>query len=250
VRVNPDRFADPRAVRFEVEGAYAQALPGLHGWMLDWCFEPEEGEAGATVLTQALALTGDEALQVWVREPTSEHDRVAAELGLTETRDLWELRVPLPLDGEPPDLDWRPFRVGVDEAAWLEVNNRAFHWHPEQGGWTVEQIVAEEREPWFDPRGFVMHWRDGRLAGFCWTKVHADHDPPLGEIYVIAADPDFGGQGLGRALTETGLDWMHRERNIEVGMLYVDADNAPAVRLYDRLGFTRHHTDRAYTRAG
>ncbi|MBW8827647.1 MAG: GNAT family N-acetyltransferase, partial [Acidobacteria bacterium] len=116
--------------------------------------------------------------------------------------------------------------------------------------WSRDQITEHEREPWFDPAGFVMHWVDGRLAGFCWTKVHpADGgEPPLGEIYVIAADPDFAGRGLGRALTATGLDWMHRERAIDVGMLYVDADNAAAVHLYDRMGFTRHHTDRAYAR--
>ena len=46
---------------------------------------------------------------------------------------------------------------------------------------------------------------DGRLAGFCWTKVHDDEEPPLGEIYVIAVDPDFVGRGLGRALTVAGL---------------------------------------------
>ncbi len=42
-----------------------------------------------------------------------------------------------------------------------------------------------------------------------------------------------------------GLDWLHHHGLAE-GMLYVDADNDPARRLYDRLGFTRHHTDRVY----
>ena len=29
-------------------------------------------------------------------------------------------------------------------------------------------------------------------------------------------------------------------------MLYVESDNQPAVRTYERLGFTVHHIDRAY----
>jgi mycothiol synthase len=84
------------------------------------------------------------------------------------------------------------------------------------------------------------------LAGFCWTKVHAEHDPPLGEIYVIAVDPDFGGRGLGRALTLRGLDHLARA-GLHVGMLYVDASNEPATKLYAHLGFTLNHVDRAYT---
>jgi mycothiol synthase len=249
VELNPERYADETAVRFPAEGAYAQVLPGLHTWMLDWAFDPGHDDAGRSVLAAALdevARRGGGDVQVWLREPTDATDAVATALGLRTGRDLYEMRVPLPLAEPVPELDWRPFVVGEDEAAWLEVNNAAFGSHAEQGGWTMAQIAEGEAEPWFDPAGFVMVELDGRLAGFCWTKVHADHDPVLGEIYVIASHPDFGGRGLGKRICVTALDWMHRERGAPVGMLYVDSDNEPAVRLYRGLGFTPHHTDRAY----
>ena len=102
---------------------------------------------------------------------------------------------------------------------------------------------SAKEEPWFDPDGFLLHHdpATGRLAGFVWTKVHDDETPRLGEIYVIAVDPDFGGRKLGRALTLAGLDWMHRNRGVDHGMLYVDAANEPAVRLYTSIGFTVDH---------
>jgi mycothiol synthase len=188
---------------------------------------------------------GGGSVYVWVHEPTEGDDAVATAAGLTLGRDLHELRIPLPPKDPTPELAWRPFRAG-DEAAWVEVNNRAFSWHPEQGGWTVEMLQERLAEPWVDLDGFLVHERDGRMAGFCWTKVHDDHDPRLGEIYVIAVDPDFHGHGLGRALTLAGLDWMHRERGIDVGDLYVDGSNTAAMKLYEKLGFTPHRVDRAY----
>mgnify|MGYP006273053803 CR=1 FL=1 len=154
------------------------------------------------------------------------------------------MRRPLPLH-EHSTLTTRSFVPGVDEAAWLYVNNRAFANHPEQGGWDEATLRAREQEDWFDPAGFRLHERDGRLAAFCWTKVHRDQDPVLGEIYVIAVDPDFHGLGLGRAMTVAGLEHL-AATGVSVGMLFVDADNTAAVTLYRGLGFEVYRTDRAY----
>jgi mycothiol synthase len=237
--------------------AYAQVSRGrAHSWSLDLAIDPHHRYDARSIapelLGAALDLIRDEGgghVHLWVHQPTAAHDEIAASVGLARGRDLLQLRVALPLDEPVPDLALRPFVVGQDEDAWLAVNNRAFDWHPEQGGWTPDDLEAREREEWFDADGFLLHEDEGRLAGFCWTKVHPPHEhgPALGEIYVIAVDPDFGGRGLGRSLVLAGLDHLHRVRGIDVGMLYVDAANEPARKLYAHLGFTTDHVDRAYT---
>ena len=132
------------------------------------------------------------------------------------------------------------------------MNNRAFADHPDQRGQTRADIEAKQREPWFDPSGFLLLDADpdgpraGHLDGFCWTKVHAGVDPPLGEIFVIGVDPSAHGRGLGRALTVAGLDHL-AARGLTIAMLYVDESNAGARRMYDRLGFELHQRDRVYT---
>lgn len=184
-------------------------------------------------------------VQLWVEDVQPGDDALLAPLGLHPYRDLWQMRRPLP--APPSGLTTRAFVPGRDDEAFLTVNNRAFDWHPEQGGMTTEALHDRMAEPWFDPEGFRLYEHDGRLAGFCWTKVHADEEPPLGEIYAIAIDPDFHGQGLGGPMTLAGLDHLSA-RGLTIGILYVESDNHPAVATYRRLGFEHHSTNRAYHR--
>lgn len=180
----------------------------------------------------------------WVHQPGDLADRIAAEAGLTLGRRLLQMRRALPIEQSAP-VEVRSFVVGRDEAEWLRVNNAAFHDHPEQGGWTTDTLRQRETEPWFDPSGFLLHERDGELAAFCWTKVHSDATPPIGEIYVVAVDPRFHGLGLGKAMTIAGLAHLG-DRGLRVGMLHVDSANAAAYSMYERLGFAVHHADNAY----
>jgi mycothiol synthase len=204
-----------------------------------------------TLLDAAVDLVtgaGGGTLRLWSHNATDNDDRRAEARGFRRERDLLQMRCALPLDRavrHSPPVHTRPFRPGRDEGAWLTTNNRSFRSHPEQGRWTLADVEAREKEPWFDPEGLLLLDEDGRLAGSCWTKVHADSTPPMGEIYVIGIDPDFQGRGWGRALTEAGLDHL-AGRGLTVGMLYVDADNTAAVSLYRSMGFTEHHVDRAY----
>ncbi|HUR49300.1 MAG TPA: mycothiol synthase [Acidimicrobiales bacterium] len=232
---------------------YAQAVRRPRGWSLEVVLDPRPPAPAepvrAELIRAALAAAtahGAEEVTLWEPRPTPEHDAAAEAAGLTAIRDLLQMRRPLPAGAEW-SVEVRPFVAGRDEDAWLTVNNRAFAEHPEQGAWdraALEEVLAE---PWFDPGGFLLHEVDGELAGFCWTKVHPDERPPLGEIFVIAVDPAFGGRGLGRELTLAGLDHLC-ERGLTVGMLYVDASNRRALKMYEDLGFVVDHIHRGYSR--
>jgi mycothiol synthase len=202
-----------------------------------------EAELGDTVA--AAHAEGGGLAQLWVPEVDDAAEEVARAHGFAAYRDLWQLRAPLPVPGEPDDLSARAFDVDIDLDDLVAVNARAFAWHPEQGSMTAEDFRRAMTEPWFRPDGLLLHHVGDRLAGFCWTKIHGDTAPPLGEIYVIAVDPDFHGRGLGPPMTRAGLDHLATE-GLDTAMLYVEADNIAANRVYERLGFRRHHTDRAY----
>lgn len=233
--------------------AYAQVSRGPSMWALEFVVDPHHRDTDGfdtarALLREAIAIVANEGgghIHLWVPKPSNDTDEVARSVGLARGRELLQMRRGLPV-GIPSTVPTRPFVPGRDEEAWLAVNNRAFARHPEQGGWNRETLDRRQQEPWFDPQGFLLHDEGGALAGFCWTKVHADHDPPLGEIYVIAVDPDHHGRGLGRGLVLAGLEHLAAQ-GLVTAMLYVDADNTSAVRLYEDLGFTVDHIDRAYT---
>jgi mycothiol synthase len=200
-------------------------------------------------ILDALARSAGPSLRVWARGAGSP---VAAELaarGYVVVRELLQMRRPMSLPLDPPawpaGVTVRTFVVGQDERGWLEINNRAFAGHPDQSGWTVADITAREREPWFDPAGFFLAERDASLVGFHWTKVHQRRggDEPLGEIYVIGVDPAMQGQRLGEALARHGLRHLS-DAGMATVTLYVEAANRGAISLYERLGFSRFDADR------
>lgn len=84
----------------------------------------------------------------------------------------------------------------------------------------------------------------GELLGFHWTKV-ADPAAGLGEVYVVAVAPQGQGRGLGRLLTAAGLHYL-ASRGLDTVELYVEGDNAAALRTYSGLGFSEHEIHVAY----
>ena len=245
-----------------VVAGYAHLDPG----------DPDEGPAaelvihpdyrgrglGLTLARALLAETAPQPLRVWAHGDLPAAEALADRAGFARIRSLWTMQRPLagPLPDPvfPAGVTLRTFNVGGDEAAWLDLNGKAFASHPEQGAWTAEDLSLRERESWFDPAGFFLAERAGKLAGFHWTKVHtsAENENPGGLSHDAAGEgqrppvhrdrPAGQGGGLGRALTMTGLHYL-QSRGLPEVMLYVDEDNPPAIRLYESLGFAHLGTD-------
>jgi len=207
---------------------------------------------GASMVRAALEAAGN-ATRVWAHGNLEPARATAAALGLKPVRELWQMRRPLtdlPPAAIPEGVHVHTYRGPDDDAGLLRVNNAAFGWHPEQGGWTPADMAERRAEPWFDADGLFLAF-DGkteRLVGFHWTKVHLDR-PGLGEVYVLGVDPGEHGRGLGKALTLVGLRHLaarlagYPEPTV---MLYTEADNAAAVGTYERLDFAMSGVDTAY----
>jgi len=186
-------------------------------------------------------------IRLWAHGDLPAAAQLARAARFERFRALWQMRRSLagPLDQPvfPAGRTLRTFRPGQDEDEWLSLNARAFAKHLEQGAWRRHDLELREREPWFDPAGFFIAEHDGAMAGFHWTKEHGPGS--TGEVYIVGVDPGERGTGLGRALTLAGLHYL-RDRGLAQVMLYVDEDNAPAIRMYEGLGFTRSGTDAMY----
>jgi mycothiol synthase len=216
---------------------------------------------GRRLVDELLADTADGRLRLWAHGHHPGAEALAAKAGFVRARVLWQMRrsllAPLPAVNLPAGVTLRTFEVGADEEEWTALNNRSFDGHPEQSGWSVQEVRTRELEPWFDAAGFFLAEKDGRLVGFHWTKVHGGHDDkdgdkhghePIGEVYVVGVDPSMQGSGLGRALTIAGLRYL-RTRGLTQAMLYVDESNTSAIRLYESLGFVQWDTDVSYARS-
>ncbi|MEM9008938.1 MAG: GNAT family N-acetyltransferase, partial [Cyanobacteria bacterium P01_F01_bin.86] len=73
-------------------------------------------------------------------------------------------------------------------------------------------------------------------VGFVAVKLHLEDS--MGELYMIAVDPDFQGQGIGTALIEFALGWL-KNAQMSIAMVETGGDpgHAPARYAYEKAGF-------------
>ena len=246
--------------------AHLDATDGVAGPSAELAVHPAHRRIGIgrELVQSMLSTVPDKRLRLWAHGEQLAAIELARSMNFINTRVLWQmrrsLRTPLSTPVLPPGISLRTFSPDLDAQAWLELNSRAFANHPEQGGWLIADLESRMGEPWFSTDGFILAIADdtGEIAGFHWTKVHgatgqASHaheahaHEALGEVYVVGVDPTWQGTGLGRAITIIGLQHL-RDLGLNQAMLYVDATNGPALKLYSSLGFTRWDTDVLYQR--
>ncbi len=208
-----------------------------------------EGESILNALTASLVetLAGSphihtSSAELWARPTSTPVEQFLTALHAKLSRHLFQMRASASaLDAEFVDESSGFTMADRDDV--IRINNNAFAQHPDQGDMSVERFDRLTSESWFRPDGIRLWRQHGEVVAFCWTKVHTQ--PHIGEIYVVGVDPEKQGQGLGKLVTAAGIRWLQDQQHDEV-MLYVEATNAAAVAVYERLGFHTVRTDKAW----
>lgn len=210
---------------------------------VDMAVHPDHRRRGhGTVLADRLLRQGEQ--RFWAHGDLPAARGWAALLGLERERTLLRLalRESQPSADVPPpdDVVLRPFQE-ADVAGLLDVNARAFATHSEQGTMDRDDFDLRRGSDWFDPAGLFVAEHRGDIVGFHWTKV----DQRVGEVYVLAVDPDRHDTGVGAALLAHGLAHLS-SAHVDTIELYVDEDNSRALDVYAVAGFAEVSRDVLY----
>jgi RimJ/RimL family protein N-acetyltransferase len=101
-----------------------------------------------------------------------------------------------------------------------------------------------------ESRSFFIYEVDGRVAGFYRATRYPGRVSHVACFGTLAVNPSLHGKGIAHAMVSDGIARLVAEgvKRIE---LYVESDNAPGLRFYEKLGFEREGTLRKfYKRAG
>lgn len=216
----------------------------------------------ATMLQRAASM-GLSSLSVWAHGNLPAAQGLASHAGAKKTRELLVMATaeqtpatPVPEGCEVISLAQARAELGERaDHELLRVNNEAFDWHPEQGGWDMARWERAQESDWFRPEDvLLLVERTGvaepTIMGFHWTKwliPHSDHDAPAeGEVYVVGLGHAARGKRLGLPLISAGVEHLWG-KGAELVKLYVESDNSAAVRAYERLGFRVVETHAVYT---
>jgi GNAT superfamily N-acetyltransferase len=103
-------------------------------------------------------------------------------------------------------------------------------------GWQLAQLNSVESVCTTADMKVWVAINSDLIVGFVAVKLHSESS--MGEIYMIAVDPDYQRQGIGAALIKFALNWM-KAAGMSIAMVETGGDpgHAPARSTYEKLGF-------------
>jgi ribosomal protein S18 acetylase RimI-like enzyme len=140
-----------------------------------------------------------------------------------------------PMDEEPVvELSlraWAPVFSSMEQVLGREIFVRL------HGDWRQYQEKAV-RDTLADKatRVWVLE-AERRVVAFVAAKLHPERQ--IGEISMLAVDPDDQRRGIGTALTEFATGWL-RDSGMPIAMVETggDSGHAPARRVYEKANYT------------
>jgi len=127
-----------------------------------------------------------------------------------------------------------------EEDKLTQIQNRCF-----AGTWgynlnTVETITYRTNLSNCSPKDVVLTYDGDKVIGYCWTKITYEGEVAIGErkgrIFMLGADPDYRGRGVGKRVLLAGLAHL-KSKGLRVAELTVDSENTVACALYRSVGF-------------
>jgi ribosomal protein S18 acetylase RimI-like enzyme len=126
---------------------------------------------------------------------------------------------------------WAPVFASLEQVLGSEVFKRMHpDWREDQQRAVEDVCTAKREQVW-------VAEVDGTVAGFVAIELHHP-ERSMGEISMLAVDPDYQGGGIGTALTEFALERLE-EAGMKVAMVETGGDpgHAAARRTYEKAGY-------------
>ncbi|HUV56043.1 MAG TPA: GNAT family N-acetyltransferase [Dehalococcoidales bacterium] len=215
--------------------------------ILDCWIHPEHRRRGLATKLLSYATRRAQELGASLAHISIPQDNIVAKsvlskLGFECVRRFLELRLDMAKvsqqDIDRPALGWRHLQPG-EEAKLTQIQNRAL-----TGTWgynpnTVEEIMYRTSSSTCSPEDIILTCEGDKVIGYCWTEITGGGGTAIGRkgrIFMLGADPDYRGRGVGKKALLAGLAHL-KGKGLRVAELTVDSENKAACALYQSIGF-------------
>jgi len=126
---------------------------------------------------------------------------------------------------------WAPVFASLERALGSEIFRRLHpDWREDQRRAVQDVCAAEKGRVW-------VAEANETAVGFVAIELHQS-ERSMGEVSMLAVDPDYQGGGIGTALTEFALDRL-KDAGMTVAMVETGGDpgHAAARRTYEKAGY-------------